>query len=163
LFNEIQRRNREITEALEQQTAISEILRVTASSPTDIQPVMNVIAENARNLLNGYFSGVYLVDGKMIDEVAMSNFTTQGLDLHAQAYPRLMDYDSSTSSRAVLERKVQNLPDILNDDTRPELTRSYSRAMGMKSLLSVPMMRENEAIGAINVGRTEAGPFTEKQ
>ena len=93
LFNEIQTRNREITEALEQQTAISEILRVTASSPTDIQPVMNVIAENARNLLNGYFSGVYLVDGKMIDEAAMSNFTTEGLDLHKQAYPRLLDYD----------------------------------------------------------------------
>ncbi len=163
LFNEIQTRNREITEALEQQTAISEILRVTASSPTDIQPVMNVIAENARNLLNGYFSGVYLVDGNMIDEAAMSNFTTEGLDLHTRAYPRSIDYDSSTSSRAVLERRVQNLPDILTDDTLPELTRSYSRAMGMKSLLSVPMMRENEAIGAINVGRTEAGPFTEKQ
>ncbi len=88
LFNEIQTRNREITEALDQQTAISEILRVTASSPTDIQPVMNVIAENARRLLNGYLSGVYLVDADMIDEVAMSNFTTQGLDLHEQAYPR---------------------------------------------------------------------------
>jgi len=163
LFDEIQTRNREITEALGQQTAISEILRVTASSPTDIQPVMNVIAENARHLLNGYFSGVYLVDADMIDEVAMSNFTTQGLDLHEQAYPRRLAYDSSASSRAVLERRVQNLPDILNDDTLPELTRHYSRAMGMNSLLAVPMLRENEAIGSINVGRLEAGLFTDKQ
>jgi GAF domain-containing protein/CheY-like chemotaxis protein len=163
LFDEIQTRNREITEALGQQTAISEILRVTASSPTDIQPVMNVIAENARHLLNGYFSGVYLVDADMIDEVAMSNFTTQGLDLHEQAYPRPLAYDSSASSRAVLERRVQNLPDILNDDTLPELTRHYSRAMGMNSLLAVPMLRENEAIGSINVGRLEAGLFTDKQ
>jgi GAF domain-containing protein/DNA-binding response OmpR family regulator len=163
LFNEIQTRNREITESLQQQTAISEILRVTASSPTDIQPVMNVIAENARLLLNGYFSGVDLVDAGMIDEVAISNFTTEGLDLHEKAYPRPLAYDSSASSRAVLERRVQNLPDILNDATLPELTRRYSRAMGMNSLLAVPMLRENEAIGSINVGRLEAGLFTEKQ
>jgi GAF domain-containing protein/tetratricopeptide (TPR) repeat protein len=110
LFNEIQTRNREITESLQQQTAISEILRVTASSPTDIQPVMNVIAENARLLLNGYLSGVYLVEAGMIDEVAMSNFTSEGLELHEKAYPRPLAYDSSASSRAVLERKVQNLP-----------------------------------------------------
>jgi GAF domain-containing protein/DNA-binding response OmpR family regulator len=163
LFNEIQTRNREITESLQQQTAISEILRVTASSPTDIQPVMNVIAENARLLLNGYLSGVYLVDAGMIDEVAMSNFTTEGLDLHEKAYPRPLAYDSSASSRAVLEHRVQNLPDILNDATLPELTRHYARAMGMNSLLAVPMLRENEAIGSINVGRLEAGLFSEKQ
>ncbi len=72
-------------------------------------------------------------------------------------------YDSSASSRAVLERRVQNLPDILNDATLPELTRRYSRTMGMNSLLAVPMLRENEAIGSINVGRLEAGLFTDKQ
>jgi GAF domain-containing protein/DNA-binding response OmpR family regulator len=163
LFNEIQTRNQEITEALEQQTATSEILRMTASSPTDIQPVMNVIAESARHLLNGFFSGVYLVNADIIDEVATSDLTAEGLDLHERAYPRPLDYDSSASSRAVLERKVQNLPDILNDASLPELTRHYSRVMGMNSLLSVPMLRDNEAIGAINVGRLEAGPFTEKQ
>ena len=163
LFNELQQRNHEITENLEQQTATSDVLRVIAQSPTNVQPVLDVIAENARRLLNGYVGGVYLVEGDMINEAATSNFPSEAMELHDRAYPRPLTFDLSASSRAVLERAVQNLPDILSDSTLPELTRQYSSAMGMNSLLVVPMMRDNEAIGSINVGRLEAGLFTEKQ
>ncbi len=151
------------TETLEQQTATGEILRVIASSPADVQPVMDVIAENARRLLNGNFSGVYRVTGDLIDEVATSNYNKAGLDVHNNSYPRPLDHAASVSSRAVLERAVQNLPDISNDTSLPEITRNYSQALNMNSLLSVPMLRDKEAIGAINVGRKEIGAFTEKQ
>ena len=65
----MQQRNQEITESLEQQTATSEILRVIASSPTDIQPVLDVIAENAVRVCNGLLCGVYRTDGKLVYEV----------------------------------------------------------------------------------------------
>jgi GAF domain-containing protein/DNA-binding response OmpR family regulator len=151
------------TETLEQQKATSEILQVIASSPTDVQPIMDVIAENARRLLNGNFSAVYLVDGDMIDEVATSNMTKEGLQVHAIEYPRLMNYESSVSSRAVVDRAVQNIPDILSDMSLPEMTHSYARALNMRGLISVPMMKDKEAIGAINVGKKEGGAFTEKE
>jgi hypothetical protein len=138
-------------------------LQVIASSPTDVQPIMDVIAENARRLLNGNFSAVYLVDGDMIDEVATSNLTEKGKQVHAIEYPRLMNYESSVSSRAVVDRAVQNIPDILGDMSLPEMTHSYARALNMRGLISVPMMKDKEAIGAINVGKKESGAFTEKE
>jgi len=150
------------TETLEQQRATSEILQVIASSPTDVQPVMDVIAKNARRLLNGNYSAVYLVDGNMINEVATSNLTDKGMQVHAIEYPRPMNYKSSVSSRAVIDRAVQNVPDILNDMSLPEVTQSYARVLNMRSLIAVPMMKDKEAIGAINVGKKESGVFIEK-
>jgi len=152
----------DITETLEQQRATSKILQVIASSPTDAQPVMEVIAENARRLLNGNYAAVYLVDGNMIDEVATSNLTEKGIQVHAIEYPRPINYESSVSSRAVVDRAVQNIPDIPNDMSLPEVTHSYARALNMRGLIAVPMMKDKEAIGAINVGKTESGAFTEK-
>ncbi len=162
LFDEVQTRNREITEALEQQTATSEILRVIASSPTDIQPVMEVIVEHAYRLCNGLFASVYRTDGKLIYEVAARNFTPEGLAASRAAYPRPLANDSSVSSRAILGRTTLNLPDVLNDPSLPELTRQYARANDFNSLLVVPLMRGDEAIGSIGVGRRDTGSFDEK-
>ena len=163
LFNELQTRNREVTEALEQQTATSQILRVIASSPTDVQPVMEVIAENAYRLCDGLFSSVYRTDGQLIYEVATRNYTPEGLEASRSLYPRPLARDSSISSRAILDRNLVNVPDILNDPSLPEVTRKYSQALGMNSVVVVPMMREGEAIGSIAVGRRERGLFSEKQ
>ena len=162
LFNELQTRNREITEALELQTATSEILQVIASSPTDIKPVMQVIAERAVKLCNGLYCGVYQTDGEMIDQVTEANFTPAAIEESRRAYPRPLDREAGLSSRAILDRKVINIPDIFGDPGIPELTKRYATALGMNSILFVPLLRDQEAIGSIGVGRSEVGLFPEK-
>ncbi len=163
LFDEQEKSNREIREALEQQNATSEILRVIASSPGNLEPVLDVIAEHAYRLCDGLFTGVYRVENGMIDEVATRNYDAAALEASAKAYPRPLAYDSSVSSRAVLDRAVIHIPDIQADPTLPEFTRHYSKLVGWNNLVSVPMMRGQEAIGAISVGRRETGYFAEKQ
>ncbi|HEY5901745.1 MAG TPA: PAS domain S-box protein, partial [Anaerolineales bacterium] len=163
LFEETQRRNREVTEALEQQTATSEVLRVMAASPTDIQPVLDVIADNARRLCDGVFSAVYRTDGKMIDEVARSNYVPEALEISRQSYPAPLARETSLSSRAVLDRAVIHIPDTQNDPNLPAMTRRYAVASNMQCILFVPMIREGEAIGSIGVGKNDPAPFPESQ
>ncbi len=162
LFNELQQRNTEISEALELETATSEILQAIASSPTDIQPVLKVIAERAVKLCNGLYCGVYQTDGRMIDQVAEANFTPEAITESRTAYPRPLDREAGLSSRTILDRAVINIPDIPGDSSLPELTHRYAQALGMNSILFVPLMRDQEAIGSIGVGRGEKGLFPEK-
>jgi len=153
----------ETNETLEQQTATSEILRVIAQSPTDVQPVLDVIAEYSVKLCDGIFSGVYRTDGTMIDEVATYNYTSEALAVASDSYPAPLSRDTSLSSRAVLDRVVVHIPDTQNNPDIPEMTRRYAVASNMQCILFVPMMREGEAIGAIGVGKNNPKPFTDKQ
>ncbi len=167
LFNELQQRNHEITEALEQQTATSEILRVTASSPNDIQPILDVIAQNARRLCDANQSAVYRSDGQMVYEAAISDLSSDMLqtteELSLELYPAPLEQDSTLSSRAILNRAIIHIPDMENQDDLPEITRRYVEAQTIKSALFVPMMREGEAIGCIGVGKRDPIAFTDKQ
>ena len=117
----------EITEALEQQTATTDVLRVIAGSPSDIQPVLEVIAEHAVRLCEGLNSSVYLTDGKLVYEAVSRDASPQARELNRAEYPRPLAYDSSLSSRAILGKAVLNIADSQNDPTLPELTREYSR------------------------------------
>ena len=162
LFDEVQQRNREISEALEKQTATSEILSIIASSPTDTHPVMQVIADNARRLLNGLESAVFITDGVMIYEAAQGNFSPQATEALAGSYPRPLDRESSLNARAIVDRIVMNIPDVMADPSLPEVTLRYAESMGFRSQLSVPMIREGIAIGSITVVKAETGLFDEK-
>jgi signal transduction histidine kinase/CheY-like chemotaxis protein len=167
LFRELQTRNDEITEALEQQTATSEILKATASSPTDIQPVLDVIAENARRLCDANQSAVYRTDGWMVYEAAISDLSSEMLEttqeLSIRSYPAPLTWESTLSARAILERAIIHIPDMEHAQDLPEITQRYVNAGTIKSALFVPMLREGEAIGCIGVGKRELQPFTDKQ
>ena len=167
LFKELQTRNDEISEALEQQTATSEILKATASSPTDIQPVLDVIAENARKLCDANQSAVYRTDGQMIYEAAISDLSSDMLEatqeLSFQLYPAPLAWDSTLSSRAILDRAIVHIPDLEHEPDLPEITQRYVEAQTIKSALFIPMIREGEAIGCIGVGKRDPQPFTDKQ
>jgi GAF domain-containing protein len=159
LFRELEARNRDLTEALEQQTATSEILRVISSSPTDVQPVFDAIAERAGRLCDGIFTGVFKFDGELMHIAAGHNWTPDARRDMERRYP-MPPGRHQVSGRAVLTRAVVHVPDLLED---PEYPRELALAGGWRSALSVPMLREGNPIGVINVIRAEVKPFSAKQ
>jgi GAF domain-containing protein/DNA-binding response OmpR family regulator/anti-sigma regulatory factor (Ser/Thr protein kinase) len=162
LFQALESRNRDLTEALEQQTATSEILRIISSSPSDVQPVFDTIAASAVSLCDGLFSGVYRFDGDLIHLVAHHNWTDVGLEAAHRAYPRAPSRETQVAT-AILDRSVVEVRDFEKDPGVPEVTRELARALGYRSDLVVPMLREGHSIGAIVVARAEAGPFSTRQ
>ena len=152
LFNETK-------DALERQTATAEILRVISSSPTDVQPVFDAIVRSAARLCDGVFCNLFRFDGALVHLVAAHNLSPEALKLARHFFPAPLTREL-TAGRAILDRGVTHIPDIEKD---PELDPSFARAMGARSALTVPMFRDGQPIGTINVGRAEPGPFSSKQ
>jgi signal transduction histidine kinase/DNA-binding response OmpR family regulator len=160
LFRELEARNRDITEALEQQTATSEILRVISSSPTDVQPVFDAIVESSARLCGALFSSVYQFDGELIHVGALYNYPPAGLERSRRLFPTRPTRGLFTG-RALLDRAVVHIPDIEQDTewAVPDLLHEA----GFRGVLSVPMLRDGHPIGAITVWRAAVGPFSDKQ
>src|SRR5262249_15068157 len=124
LFQELEARNRELTEALEQQTATSEILRVISSSPTDLQPVFDAIARSAVRLCSARIGAVFQFDGDLLHLAAPHNFTPDILELGQRLYPRRPSRES-LAGRAILAKAVVQVEDLLAD---PEYWQQVARA-----------------------------------
>ncbi|HWZ70258.1 MAG TPA: GAF domain-containing protein [Casimicrobiaceae bacterium] len=152
LFNETR-------EALEQQTAISEILRVISSSPGDVRPMLNAVAERALKLCDAAQSTIMLVEGDVL-RVAASMGNTPTLE-EREVMPLTR---GSISGRSVVDRVVVHMEDLATvpEDEFP-VGREIQRRIGHHAVLSVPLMREDRSIGVIGLWRMEARPFTEKQ
>jgi GAF domain-containing protein len=159
LFTELEARNHDLTEALEQQTATSEILRVISSSPTDVQPVFDTIAKSSMDLCDAAYSVITRYDGQLLHLVAHAHVAAEGVDVLRRAFP-MRPSRATTTSRAILERAVVHVPDVLED---PDYSRSVALGLQNRSTLAIPMLRDGEPIGTISVGRLEPRPFTEKQ
>jgi PAS domain S-box-containing protein len=155
LFTELAGKNRDLTETLEQQTATGEILRVISQSPTDVQPVFDMIVRNAVRLCGGSYGTAHGFDGSVITLAAHYNCTPEVLDALQQAFPRPPDRQMM-SGRAILTRAVVHVEDLLAD---PEYAQHVGRAGGFRGLLAVPMLRDGIPIGAICVIRAQPGPF----
>jgi len=161
LLAELQSKNASLTETLEQQTATSEILSVISSSPTNVQPVFDAIARSAKRLCLAFYSLVFRVDGEVITLAAADGATPDHLEAIRAAYPALPGR-ATVAAQAILERRVIAIDDVQSNSTEPGRV-ARARAIGYRSLVSVPMLRGDAAIGAINVVRVEAIPFTEGQ
>ncbi len=160
LFKELEARNKDLTVALEQQTATSEILRVISSSQTDVQPVFDTIVRSAVRLCDGLFSALFQFDGELIHPVAQHNYTPEALEEVHRIFPARPTRGLGVG-RAILERAVVHIPDVEVD---PEFRiQALTRAIGMRSGLFVPMLREGSPIGVIAVARAEPGPFSDNQ
>ena len=157
LFQELQVRNRDLTEALEQQTATSDILAVISSAPTELQPVFDTIAEHSVKLCGALFGSVYRFDGELIHMVADNNYSPAALERSRQLFPTRPGRHLFTA-RAILDRAVIHVPDVEND---PE--HAASEIASFRSVLSVPMLRGSDPIGAITVWHADIGPFSQKQ
>src|SRR5262245_1910779 len=154
LFTELQEKNRALTTALDQQTATSEILRVISSSPTDLQPVMDAVAENAARICGATDATIRLIEGDIM-RVA-SRFGAI-----APVAPEVIPIDcDSHTGRAIVERRTIHIEDIrrLPETEFPRIIRENQR-----TVLATPLMRKGEPIGAILIRRVEVDPFTDKQ
>jgi len=159
LFQESQSRNRDLTESLEQQTATSEILGVIASSPTDIQPVLDAVAENAARLCEANDAVIYRVDGDVLRRVAH-----YGPILAQGGEERTPSSRGSAMGRAVVDRRTIHIHDMAaeSEDEFPE-GMILQRRFGHRTILATPLLREGVPIGVILIRRTEFRPFTDKQ
>ena len=147
----------ELTEALEQQTATSEILGVIASSPTDIQPVLDTVVENAARVCGANDAVIRLVEGNLLR--AAAHFGPVPEVVEARPVNR-----QSPAGRAVVDRTVIHIPDwsAIAASEYPEVRESSLRT-GIGTALAVPLLREGVAIGEIHIRRQEVRPFSEKQ
>jgi signal transduction histidine kinase len=157
LFKELEARNRDLTEALERQTATSEILRVISSSQTDVQPVFDTIAVSAVRLCGARMGAVYQFDGEVVHLVAQHNYPSEVLEVLRRMHPRPPQADQA-SGRAILARTVVQIEDMLAD---PQYPKEVALAGGWRSILAVPMLRDGAPNGAIVITRSEAGPFSD--
>ncbi|HET7376075.1 MAG TPA: GAF domain-containing protein, partial [Anaerolineae bacterium] len=161
LFDEVQRKNVEITEALEQQTATSEILRVIASSPDDVQPVLNVVAQSAARLTNSYDALIVRVENDRYHLAAQWGPVPTPLTSAADGVP--IDRQSVTG-RAIIERQIIHVHDLLLEpQSEYGLSKQFSQVSQQRTILAVPLMRDASAIGAIVIRRQEVNPFDKKQ
>jgi GAF domain-containing protein len=157
LFDEVQAKTRDLSEALTYQTGSSNILSVIASSPTNVEPVLKAIVQSACKVCSAYDAAVLLKDG---DDLRF-NAHHGPIPIGLEKWPINRHW---TAGRAVLEKRPVHLHDLLAEENADFSDgREMSQRMGHRSILSVPLMRESEAIGAIVLRRTEVHPFSDKQ
>jgi len=160
LFEEVQARRRELTEALQYQTATSEVLGVISRSQTTAQPVFDIIAKSALRLASAQFSTVILYDGEMLRLAAYDNANPEGSEVLRRTFPQPPN-DRQTSGRALASRTAVQIPDVLEDVNYDY--KNLAQALGFRSTVAVPMLRDGEPIGAIGVGRVQPGAFPDKE
>jgi len=156
LFKELETRNADLTEALEQQTATGEILRAISSSPTDLQPVLDTVARSAARFCGAYDVCIFRLDGDHLRLAAHHGPV-------AQPDGFLLPVNGTVGGRTVLERRVIHVADLPAETAEFPEAAANARRLGFRTILSVPLVREGVAIGAIQLRRPESVPFTDKQ
>src|SRR5499433_1424754 len=159
LLTELQTKNASLTEALEQQTATAEILRVISRSPTNVQPVFEAIAESSVRLCRADFGGAYKLEGGMIHFGAHHGHTAEWREAAARTFPHPLARDL-IGGAAMLDREVVHLVDLQSAEAFPA-SQALADTMGYRTGLAVPMLRDDAPVGAIVVFRQESSPFTE--
>jgi len=149
----------QLNEALEQQAATADILRVIRTSPTDVQPVFDLMVRKAVVLCGSLFANVFRFDGELLHFAAAHNVGPDYADLLRAKYPMRPDA-SQISGRVLLERSIIRLEDVRTD---PDYDQRFPSAMGWHRMLGVPILHEGHPLGVIVVGWAEAGPIPKTQ
>ncbi|WP_246510610.1 GAF domain-containing protein [Bradyrhizobium glycinis] len=157
LFEQLQTRTRDLSEALTYQTGSANILRVIASSPTEVGPVLKAIVESACGLCEAYDALVVLRDG---DDLVIQAHHGQVPVVWSR---RSISVESPTG-RAIIDRRTVHVHDLLGPEGEQYPTgREYALRSNVRTILSVPLLREGESMGAIVLRRMEVRPFDDKQ
>ena len=153
---ENQVRTAEVANLLEQQNATSAILRVIAASPTDIQPVLQVVAESAARFCDTYDAGIFLGrDGTLFPK---AHYGPIAFDF--EPMPVARDW---VCGRAFADCKTVHVNDIAVAGAEFPVSQTLAERLGHRTMLATPLMRDTEAIGALVIRRIEVKPFSEKQ
>jgi len=160
LFTELETRNRDLTQALDQQTATGDILRVISTSPVDVQPIFEAIACNSLRLCGGLMAAVFQFDGELMHIGALHGFSADGEEATRRTFPTRPER-RMIAARAVLSRAMVHVPDVAAD---PEFGYgALAATAGWRSLLVVPMLRGGEVLGTVGVARAQIGPFRDQE
>jgi GAF domain-containing protein len=163
LFDEVQARTRELSEALEQQTATSEVLSVIASSPGELEPVFQAMLKKAVSICAAKFGTLYLCEADAFRMVATHNAPPGYVEARTKQFRPRPD---APLGRAASAKQAVQIADIRTTQAYAEGFQPIVEAAelgGYRTILSVPMLKEDELIGAINIMRQEVRPFTDKQ
>ena len=164
LFEEVQGRTRDLSEALEQQTATSEVLKVVSSSPGELGPVFNAMLENAVRICGAKFGNLMLSEGDAFRTVALYGAPAAYAEARRREpltrhRPGTALGQVSTTKQPVQVADVQAEPAYYDDPSRISLL----KLAGARTVISVPMLKENVLVGTIFIYRQEVRPFTDKQ
>ena len=167
LFDEVQARTRDLSESLEQQTATSEVLKVISSSPGELEPVFNAMLANATRICDAEFGNLFLREGpNMFRAVATHNKKSYDEYLRPNSAVDLRDNPGVPLDRVAKTKQVVHIPDLRTDQSylgKNHFFVPLVEAVGARTFVSVPMLKEDQLIGAINMYRQEVRPFTDKQ
>jgi GAF domain-containing protein len=162
LFEAEQQRTRELTESLQQQTATAEVLRVISSSPGELEPVFNAILANATRICNAKFGNLWLREGSNF-RIAATHGAPPAYVEYLKREPVVTPEPESVMAQIASCREVVQIKDI-STPTHGFRTRvAIIRFAKARSLVGVPMIKDDELIGIITVYRQEVRPFSDKQ
>jgi GAF domain-containing protein len=161
LLDELQTQKRELEEALANQTAMAEVLKVISHSPTNSQPVFDAIAKCIRRLTGSVHGSVFVYDGEQIDLVAFDGFFgTDGAEALKRSFPQKPGRTGATS-RAIATAEAQYIRDVLSD---PDYAVAYvAEAANYRSIVSVPMLQDGRAVGAVTASHGTVDAFGPKK
>ena len=159
LFDEVQARTKELSEALEQQTATGDVLNVISRSPSELEPVLDTIVKTAARLCSAEYSFIVRCADDRCHLVAANRVEAEHIQYLARN-PVTIDR-SSVTGRVALERSTIHVPDVLADPEFKQL--DWQKVGRQRTVLGVPLLREGTLVGVMILARTEIKPFTEKQ
>ena len=163
--DDLSQRTTDLTEALEQQTATSEVLQVISSSPGDLEPVFAKMLENAVRICDAKFGNIYRWDGDALKLVATHNTPSAFAEARRRS-PRFRPGPKNPASRMIATKTLVHVPDYAASEAYAESDPVAVETVelgGTRTLLLMPMLKENELVGAFAVARQEVRPFTDKQ
>jgi signal transduction histidine kinase len=164
LLNELRQRTSDLSEALEQQTATSEVLEVISSSPGELEPVFEAMLEKATRVCGSNFGTLYLREGEAFRAVSM--YGAPAVYAQARVHALVNPGPDTGLGRVVRTKRVVHVADVTAEPAyrdRDPMRVGAAELGGVRTLLCVPMLKEGELVGAIAIYRQEVRPFTDKQ
>ena len=159
LERKVAARTGELSEALEQQTAISEVLRVVSATTTDIEPVFSAIMDSAMRLFGAPIAAVFRYDGQLVHLVATRGWSAASIDDARRLYPARANPHLS-SGRAILSGQTQTVFDTHDD---PAYDASTEQLGPWRRVIAAPMLKEGRALGVVTIAWPDPGPTPKRQ